>query len=117
MRGAPDRIIAIQIYRVEGKPDPKHISTLYVERQNLNMRMRMRRFTRLTNGLSKKVENHCHMIALYTMFYNFIRMHKTLKMSRAMAAGVSARLWSMEDIVPEIDARSVKPDMGEMLVG
>jgi IS1 family transposase len=116
-RYSPAECIGARKEPVEGNPDPKHISTSYVERQNLNMRMGMRRFTRLTNGFSKKVENHCHMIALYTMFYNFIRIHKTLKMSPAMAAGVSARLWSMEDIVTEIDARSVKADMGEMLVG
>jgi len=83
----------------------KHISTSYVERQNLNMRMGMRRFTRLTNAFSKKLENHCHALALYFMFYNFCRIHKTLKIAPAMAAGVSEKLWSMEDIVALIDAR------------
>jgi hypothetical protein len=116
-RYSPAECIGARKEPVEGNPDPKHISTSYVERQNLNMRMGMRRFTRLTNGFSKKVENHCHMVALYTMFYNFIRIHKTLKMSPAMAAGVSDRLWSMEDIVAKIDARSVKADMGETVVG
>jgi IS1 family transposase len=77
---------------VAGSPDPKHISTSYVERQNLNMRMGMRRFTRLTNAFSKKIDNHLHALALYFVFYNFVRMHKTLRMSPAMAAGVSGRL-------------------------
>src|SRR6202051_1152773 len=86
-------------------PEVAHISTSYVERQNLNMRMGMRRFTRLTNGFSKKLENHCHALALYFMFYNFCRIHKTLKVAPAMAAGVTDKLWSMEDIVALIDAR------------
>ena len=73
------------------------------------MRMGMRRFTRLTNAFSKKLENHIHALALYFMFYNFVRIHKTLKMSPAMAAGVSDRLWSMEAIVALIDARAQKP--------
>jgi hypothetical protein len=90
---------------VEGNPDKAHISTSYVERQNLNMRMGMRRFTRLTNAFSKKLENHCHALALYFMFYNFCRIHKTLKVAPAMAAGVTDKLWRMEDIVALIDAR------------
>src|SRR5271157_2320521 len=90
---------------IAGSPDPKHISTSYVERQNLNMRMGMRRFTRLTNAFSKKLENHCHALALYFVFYNFCRIHKTLKVSPAMAAGVSDTLWDMEQIVGLIDAR------------
>ena len=89
---------------VAGSPDPKHISTSYVERQNLNMRMGMRRFTRLTNAFSKKIDNHLHALALYFVFYNFVRVHKTLRMSPAMAAGVSDRLWEIEDIVQLIDA-------------
>ena len=94
---------------ISGNPDPRHISTSYVERQNLNMRMGMRRFTRLTNAFSKKVDNHLHALSLYFVFYNFVRMHKTLKMSPAMAAGVSDRLWSMDDVVALIDARAPKP--------
>lgn len=90
---------------VEGSPDKAHISTSYVERQNLNMRMGMRRFTRLTNAFLKRVENHCHALALYFMFYNFCRIHKTLKVTPAMAAGVTQKLWSMEDIIALIDAR------------
>jgi IS1 family transposase len=93
---------------VTGNPDDAHISTSHVERQNLNMRMGMRRFTRLTNAFSKKIENHCHSLALYFIFYNFIRIHKTLKMSPAMAAGVSDRLWSMEDVVLLIDAAQAR---------
>lgn len=90
---------------VSGTPDKAHISTSYVERQNLNMRMGMRRFTRLTNAFSKKIENHCHSLALYFLYYNFVRIHKTLKVTPAMAAGVSDRLWAMEDIVALIDVR------------
>lgn len=86
-----------------GDPDPAHISTSYVERQNLTMRMSMRRFTRLTNAFSKKLDNHIHALALYFVFYNFCRIHKTLRMSPAMAAGVTDRLWSLEDVVAKID--------------
>jgi IS1 family transposase len=92
--------------RVEGKPDAKHVSTSYAERQNLTMRMSMRRFTRLTNAFSKKAENHAHMVALYTTWYNFARQHKTLRCSPAMAAGLSTTLWSMADVVGLIDAAS-----------
>jgi IS1 family transposase len=95
--------------RVEGKPADKHVSTSYVERQNLTMRMSMRRFTRLTNAFSKKAENHAHMVALYTCWYNFVRMHKTLRCSPAMAAGLSKTLWSMEEVVALIDARAEAP--------
>lgn len=93
---------------VAGNPDRKHISTSYVERQNLNMRMGMRRFTRLTNGFSKKVDNHCHALSLYFVFYNFVRIHKTLRMSPAMAAGVTDKLWSMEDIVQLLDDYEIR---------
>ncbi len=92
--------------RVEGSPDKAHVSTSYVERQNLTMRMSMRRFTRLTNAFSKKAENHAHMVALYTTWYNFVRQHKTLRCSPAMAAGLSKTLWSMEDVVTLIDAQA-----------
>jgi IS1 family transposase len=87
-----------------GKPDVKYISTSFAERQNLTMRMSMRRFTRLTNAFSKKVENHCHAIALHFMHYNFCRIHKSLKVAPAMAAGVSKTLWSLEDVVNMADA-------------
>ncbi|WP_210243285.1 DDE-type integrase/transposase/recombinase [Mesorhizobium sp. B2-3-11] len=95
--------------RIEGSPDLAHVSTSHVERQNLTMRMQMRRFTRLTNAFSKKFENHVHMVALYTVWYNFIKMHKTLKMTPAMAAGVSQTLWSMEDVCEKMDAVAPKP--------
>jgi IS1 family transposase len=95
--------------RVEGRPDPAHVSTSHVERQNLTMRMQMRRFTRLTNAFSKKALPHYHMVALYTVWYNFVKMHKTIRCAPAMAAGVSDRLWSMEDIVALIDERAEAP--------
>jgi len=88
---------------VEGKPDTAHVSTSFVERQNLTMRVHMRRFTRLTNGFSKKVENHAHSVALHFMYYNFVRIHKTLKVSPAMAAGVTNTLWEMTDVVALIE--------------
>ena len=83
---------------IRGNPDRDHISTSYVERQNLTMRMGMRRFTRLTNGFSKKVENHAHAVALHFMHYNFGRIHKTLRVTPAMEAGVSDHVWSLEEI-------------------
>jgi hypothetical protein len=84
---------------ITGQPDFKHISTSYVERQNLTMRMSMRRFTRLTNGFSKKVENHEAAIALHYMFYNFCRIHQTLRCTPAMAAGVDNHVWEISEIV------------------
>lgn len=93
-----------------GNPDNKHVSTSYVERMNLSIRMGLRRFTRLTNAFSKKFENHCHALALYFVFYNFCRQHKSLGgISPAMAAGVTDRLYSMEWIVSLIDERAPKP--------
>ena len=83
--------------RVEGNPDPASVSTSYAERQNLTMRMQMRRFTRLTNAFSKKFENHMHMVALYTVWYNFIRIHKSLRVTPAMEARLSDTVWDMED--------------------
>ena len=87
-----------------GRPDPDHISTSFVERQNLTMRMSMRRFTRLTNGFSKKIENHACAVALHAMFYNFVRVHQTLKTTPAKAAGVTTRVWQLTDVVDMIDA-------------
>jgi IS1 family transposase len=94
---------------VFGKPDPVKISTSHVERQNLNMRMGMRRFTRLTNGFSKKVESHAHMVALYTVHHNFCRVHKSLRVTPAMAAGLTDRVWDMEEVVALMDERAPKP--------
>lgn len=108
-RYSPAQCTGIRKSRVEGSPDPEHISTSYVERQNLTMRMQMRRFTRLTNGFSKKFENHFHALSLYFVFYNFVRIHKALKVTLAMAAGISDRLWSMEDVAALADAAAPEP--------
>jgi IS1 family transposase len=94
---------------VEGNPDQAHISTSYVERANLSIRMQNRRFTRLTNAFSKKLDNHIHALALYFAFYNFVRIHKTLKVTPAMAAGVSDKLWSMEEIANLIEKNRPAP--------
>lgn len=96
--------------RIEGNPDPKHVSTSFAERQYLTMRMQMRRFTRLTNGFSKRFENHCHALALYFVWYNFVKQHKSLGgLSPAMAAGLSDTLWSMTDLAEMVDATLPKP--------
>lgn len=84
---------------IMGHPDEKHISTSYVERQNLTMRMSMRRFTRLTNAFSKKIENHCYAVVLHFVYYNFCRIHKTLRVTPAMESGLTKDLWEIEDIV------------------
>jgi IS1 family transposase len=97
-RYSPAQINGTKTFCCTGDPDPKHISTSYVERQNLTMRMSMRRFTRLTNAFSKKVENHAHAVSLHYMHYNFARIHKTLRITPAMAAGVADHLWSIEGI-------------------
>ena len=104
-RYSPAECVGARKVTVEGKPDKAHVSTSYVERQNLTMRMSMRRFTRLTNAFSKKLDNHIHALALYFAFYNFCRIHKTLKVTPAMAAGITDKLWSMEDIAARIEAR------------
>lgn len=108
-RYSPAECIGAKKVRVEGNPDIAHVSTSYVERQNLTMRMSMRRFTRLTNAFSKKLENHIHALALYFVFYNFTRVHKTLRMSPAMAAGITDHLWSLDDVVAKIDAMAPAP--------
>jgi IS1 family transposase len=98
-RYSPPVCLGCESKIVAGDPNPKHISTSYVERQNLTMRMHMRRFTRLTNGFSKKVENHAHAVAIHYMHYNFAKVHKTLRVTPAMEAGVSDHVWSFEEIV------------------
>jgi IS1 family transposase len=98
-RYSPAKIISTEEKRIMGMPDPKYISTSYVERQNLTMRMSMRRFTRLTDAFSKKVENLTYAVALHFMYYNFARIHRSLKVTPAMEAGVTTRLWDIEDIV------------------
>jgi hypothetical protein len=108
-RYSPGECMGIEQRRVDGRPAGEHVNTSYVERQNLTMRMSMRRFTRLTNAFSKKAEYHAHMVALYTTWYNFVRQHKTLRCSPAMAAGLSATLWSMSDFVALINARADGP--------
>jgi IS1 family transposase len=90
-------------HRIEGNPDPKHVSTSYVERSNLSIRMGNRRMTRLTNAFSKKAENHAHMMAIYFMHYNFVRIHQTLKITPTMAAGVTSKLWEMSDMVKVLE--------------
>ena len=108
-RYSPAECTGIKKVRREGNPDIAHVSTSYVERQNLTMRMSMRRFTRLTNAFSKKFDIHVHALSLYFVFYNFCRIHKTLRMSPAMAAGVTDRLWSLEDVIARIDADAPAP--------
>jgi IS1 family transposase len=98
-RYSPATCIGCDMKTVSGVPDPKHVSTSYVERQNLTMRMSMRRFTRLTNGFSKKIENHGHAVALHLMYYNFCRVHKSLRVTPAMEAGLASSIWTIEDLV------------------
>jgi IS1 family transposase len=108
-RYSPAQCLGTQRIEVIGTPDEAHISTSYVERQNLNMRMNMRRFTRLTNAFSKKIENHIAMIALFHMHYNFARIHQTLRVTPAMEAGISSHVWSIAEIIglTNLDSQSV----------
>jgi len=108
-RYSPATCIGADQKVVSGDPDPKHVSTSYVERHNLTMRMGMRRFTRLTNGFSKKVENHIAMVAIHAVCYNFARIHKTLRTTPSMAAGLSDHVWSLEEIVMMADSYRPKP--------
>ncbi len=103
-RYSPAECTGAKKVKVEGNPDPKHISTSFVERSNLSIRMGNRRMTRLTNAFSKKAKNHAHMMAIYFMHYNFVRIHQTLKITPAMAAGVTTKLWEMADLVAVLEA-------------
>jgi IS1 family transposase len=103
IRYSPMEVVACKRKKRLGNPDPAHISTSYVERQNLTMRMQMRRFTRLTNAFSKKIENHIATLAIFYMHYNFVRIHQTLRTSPALAAGVTNRLWEIQDLVALLD--------------
>jgi IS1 family transposase len=103
-RYSPAECIGARKTPIEGSPDPDHISTSYAERSNLSVRMHTRRFTRLTNAFSKKVENHAHSVALFALYYNFVRIHKTLRTTPAMAAGITKRLWEIGDIVDVLEA-------------
>jgi IS1 family transposase len=103
-RYSPAECIGAHKQPIEGSPDPKHISTSYAERSNLSVRMHTRRFTRLTNAFSKKIENHAHSVALFAMYYNFVHIHKTLRTTPAMAASVTQRLWEMSDVVEILEA-------------
>jgi len=107
-RYSPPVCVGARKHKVVGNPDPAHVSTSYAERHNLTMRMHMRRFTRLTNAFSKKVENHVAAVSLHSLYYNFVRVHKTLKVSPAMAAGVTDRLWEIGDLVAMLEAWEAK---------
>lgn len=108
-RYSPADCVGTRKRRVTGSPEKDMVSTSHVERSNLSMRMHMRRFTRLTNAHSKKFENHCHMVSLYTVWYNFARINSAVKMSPAMAAGISDTLWTMKDIVKLIEDAEPEP--------
>jgi IS1 family transposase len=106
-RYSPAKCLATKRNSVIGMPDPAHINTSYIERQNLTMRMQMRRFTRLTNAFSKKIENHIHSVALFYVWYNFVRVHQTLRVTPAMEAGLSDHVWSIADILALTTSRSI----------
>jgi hypothetical protein len=99
----PGECTGIEQRQVEGRPDPAHISTSFVERANLTIRMGSRRFTRLTNAFSKKTENHAHSVAIHTVHYNFVRIHQTLRRTPAMAAGATTKLWKLTDMVKVLE--------------
>ncbi len=118
-RYSPAQIQGTKTFCCQGNPDKRHISTSYVERQNLTMRMSMKRFARLGNGFSKKAENHAYSVAIHFMHYNFVRIHQSLRVTPAMAAGVTGKLWSLTDMVRVIEdwetERAVK--LGDRLIG
>jgi IS1 family transposase len=106
---SPAECIGTQKHRIEGDPDVKHVSTSYVERSNLTMRMHNRRFTRLTNAFSKKFESHVHMVAIWTVWYNWVRIHKSLRITPAMAANLTDTVWTWDMIVAKMDEIAPKP--------
>jgi IS1 family transposase len=118
-RYSPSECVGARKDKITGNPDPRHVSTSYVERQNLTMRMAIRRFTRLTNAFSKKVENHAHSVAIHFMHYNFVCIHQTLRVTPAMAAGVTNTLWSLADMVEVIEEWEARhaPKLADRLVG
>ena len=106
-RYSPAQCIGIRTGVLSGSPDPQHISTSYVERMNLNIRMGLRRFTRLTNAFSKKFENHCHAAAIYFAYYNFCRVHQTLRVTPAMEAGLTDHVWTLAELVALAEAKTL----------
>lgn len=108
-RYSPMQCVGARKRQVSGRPDLKHVSTSHVERQNLTMRMSMRRFTRLTNAFSKKYDNHVHALAIYFYHYNFCRIHKSLRVTPAMEAGLTDRVWSFDDLIAKIDEMNPAP--------
>jgi IS1 family transposase len=115
-RYSPATCIGCRTGVLAGNPDPKHISTSYVERQNLSMRMGMRRFTRLTNGFSKKFENHAHQVALYFFHYNFCRVHTTLRVTPAMEAGLTDHVWTLAELCSLLPERKPNARVDKELV-
>ncbi len=110
-RYSPGRVIGTDMKTVTGNPDPAYVSTSYIERQNLSMRMMMRRYTRLTNAFSKKIENHANSVALYVMYYNFCRVHQTLRVTPAMQAGLSTSIWDLERLLVMIPKPVVRVNL------
>lgn len=110
-RYSPVECTGTQIHQISGDPDVRHISTSFIERQNLTMRMSMRRFTRLTNAFSKKVDNHFYAVALYFMYYNFGRIHKTLRVTPAMECGVADHVWSLDEIARLANGHAYYPHL------
>ena len=108
-RYSPAKCIGSDMKTVIGRPDPDHVSTSYVERQNLTMRMSMRRFTRLTNGFSKKAENHAHAVALHYMYYNYCRVHQTLRVTPAMEAGLANHVWTVDELIALLPKPVARP--------
>ncbi len=107
-RYSPAKCIGCDMKVVIGTPDPSHVSTSFVERQNLTMRMSMRRFTRLINAFSKKIDNLRHAVALHFMYYNFCRVHQTLRVTPAIKAGIADHVWTLEELVSLLDRADLR---------